>query len=73
MSGRGHRTTSSSKSKSKTKQSTRSLRAGLTFPVSRVVRFYIMKEMLEHLISLSIDILSTALTVNVLVKVHQYT
>lgn len=40
MTGRGNTTMSSSKNKSKDKQSTRSGRAGLTFPVGRVVSFY---------------------------------
>lgn len=39
MSGRGNTTTSSVKSKTKDKQTTRSSRAGLTFPVGRVHRF----------------------------------
>ncbi|CAF1130542.1 unnamed protein product [Adineta ricciae] len=39
MSGRGNTTVSSAKSKSKDKQSTRSGRAGLTFPVGRVHRY----------------------------------
>jgi hypothetical protein len=37
MSGRGNTTVSSAKSKTKDKQVTRSSRAGLTFPVGRVV------------------------------------
>jgi len=37
MSGRGNTTMSSAKNKSKEKQTTRSGRAGLTFPVGRVV------------------------------------
>jgi hypothetical protein len=42
MSGRGNTTTSSAKNKSKdSKQTTRSSRAGLTFPVGRVVSFFI--------------------------------
>ncbi len=40
MSGRGNTTTSSVKNKSKEKQTTRSGRAGLTFPVGRIVSFY---------------------------------
>lgn len=39
MTGRGNTTTSSAKGKGKDKQSTRSGRAGLTFPVGRVVSF----------------------------------
>ncbi|CAF0842020.1 unnamed protein product [Rotaria sordida] len=39
MSGRGNTTMSSAKSKGKDKQSTRSSRAGLTFPVGRVHRY----------------------------------
>jgi len=39
MSGRGNTTISSAKNKIKEKQSTRSSRAGLTFPVGRVVSF----------------------------------
>jgi len=39
MSGRGNTTTSSAKNKSKEKQTTRSGRAGLTFPVGRVHRY----------------------------------
>ena len=40
MAGRGNTTMSSNKSKAKDKQSTRSGRAGLTFPVGRVVSFF---------------------------------
>jgi len=39
MSGRGNTTISSAKNKSKEKQTTRSGRAGLTFPVGRVHRY----------------------------------
>lgn len=39
MSGRSNTTISSAKSKGKDKQTTRSGRAGLTFPVGRVVSF----------------------------------
>jgi histone H2A len=39
MSGRGNTTVSSAKNKSKDKQTTRSSRAGLTFPVGRVHRY----------------------------------
>lgn len=52
MSGRGNTTMSTSKSKTKDKQTTRSGRAGLTFPVGRVVsdffssfKFIILKDM----------------------------
>ena len=40
MSGRNNTTIASAKSKTKDKQSTRSSRAGLTFPVGRVVSFF---------------------------------
>jgi hypothetical protein len=40
MSGRNNTTTSSSKNKTKDKQTTRSSRAGLTFPVGRIVSVY---------------------------------
>jgi len=39
MTGRGNTTVSSAKNKSKDKQTTRSSRAGLTFPVGRVHRY----------------------------------
>jgi len=41
MSGRGNTTMSSAKNKSKEKQTTRSSRAGLTFPVGRVVSVFL--------------------------------
>jgi hypothetical protein len=41
MSGRGNTTMSSAKNKSKEKQTTRSGRAGLTFPVGRVVSVFL--------------------------------
>ena len=40
MSGRGNTTVASAKIKGKEKQTTRSGRAGLTFPVGRVVSFF---------------------------------
>jgi len=40
MSGRANTTVSSAKNKSKDKQTTRSSRAGLTFPVGRVVSLF---------------------------------
>ncbi len=42
MSGRGNTTVSSAKNKSKDKQTTRSSRAGLTFPVGRVVSLFLI-------------------------------
>jgi len=73
MSGRGNTTMSSAKNKSKEKQTTRSGRAGLTFPVGRVVSFllFIFVRNINQFL-FSIDILNMVLMQNELVMVHQY-
>jgi hypothetical protein len=73
MSGRSN-TTISAKNKSKEKQTTtRSGRAGLTFPVGRVVSFclfIVVEDTNEFLFSIVIS--NKVIMENELVKVHQY-
>ena len=74
MSGRGNTTVSSAKSKVNDKQSSRSGRAGLTFPVGRVVSLLFQLSLIsitsETLFSIVIS--NTVTMQNELVMVHQY-